>query len=270
VIRPSIQLLLVALILGVSAAAPARAGDPPEDCRLPATLPLADGVRDPVFSVLLGLIETDACGLVTRARMNQAIQQSGRPTRIPVDFLHALRRKIVVKGKRAQVTLLSTEDVNLPVPYQILAYKPGRVRATMALDFEEWNLGTLRIGPGAAGSRSGTEAVILEEVRLWGVKRGRIMLDVDGWVDRVLGPRLDDMDATGFALVRWRGELLGVALGYNRDGRPRSGVFSFRQDRILFPAPPPLKTAGAYLRRRLEYLMPSSAFQSGDPSGAPS
>jgi hypothetical protein len=63
----------------------------------------------------------------------------------------------------------------------------------------------------------------------------------------------------GFALFRYGGQLLGMAMGYNQDGRGRSGTFNFQRDSILFPNPPPLKAAGAHLRARLERLMPAAA-----------
>jgi hypothetical protein len=154
----------------------------------------------------------------------------------------------------ALVALISTQDLDLPVPYRILAYEPGRMRASRRLELEEWNLGTLRLdGPGGKGSAP----VVLGDVRVWGIRAGTVEMDVDGWLDALLGPRLDDTKIVGFALFRYGNERLGMALGYNRDGQGRSGAFSFKNDKILFPSPPPIKIAGAHLRARLERLMPA-------------
>src|SRR6185503_1574252 len=46
----------------------------PEPCRLPAALPLALQVKDPVWSVLVGLSESNVCGVLTRARIEQEIK----------------------------------------------------------------------------------------------------------------------------------------------------------------------------------------------------
>jgi hypothetical protein len=215
---------------------------PVDSCRLPAVLHLASDVRDPAFAILLGLLETDACGMLTRARMEREVSRSGRSTQLPVHDLMALWRQVLVKGKRARVGLDSIGPIDLPVPYKILIYNPGKVRGSENLEFAEWNLGRIEVAGTAAGGANASP-IVLEDVHLWGITQGKIGLDVDGWVDKLLGSRLDDMDLTGIAFLRWRGEWVGIAMGRNPRGLARSGVFRFRDDQILFPPPEPLKAA---------------------------
>lgn len=225
----------------------------PAPCTLPDVLPVDPVARDPVFAILLGLIEQDRCGVITGPRLRRQVLATGRPTKLPMQFMKELSRlPAAVAGARAEVALVSTRDLDLPVPYRILAYEPGRMRASRRLVLEEWNLGTLRLeAPGDA------HPVVLGDVRVWGIRAGQVEIDVDGWLDAIMGSRLDDTRIVGFALFRYGNELLGMALGYNRDGKGRSGAFSFKTDSILFPSPPPMKIAGSHLRARLERLMPS-------------
>jgi hypothetical protein len=211
-------------------------------------------VQDPVFAVLLGMIAENRCGVLSRQRLEYEVRRLGRPTKLPLEYFRELRRTAADTASRASVSLVSTGRLDVPVPYRILVYQPGRIRASAVVELEEWDLGTVTVeGQGRVPPAR------LEEVRVWGLRRGRVMLDVDGWLDRMLGSRLDDTEILGFALFRFEGRLIGMAMGYSRDGKGRSGTFSFLRDAILFPNPDPLKAAGAYLRARLERLMPEQA-----------
>lgn len=236
----------------------ASAGDAPDPCALPPVLPTASGVQDPVFAILLALIEGDLCGTISADRMRREIAETGRSSRIPVEYLKEVRRSVFEGSPHAEVVLISKDDINVPIPYRVLVYHPGSMRASRVLELDEWSLGTVRIkGP---RRKDGTRIpVVLEDVRLWGIRRGSVMLDVDGWLDKVMGSRLDDTRMVGFALFRYGGQRLGMAMGYNPEGKGRSGTFHFERDSILFPNPPQLRAAGAHLRARLERLMPAAA-----------
>lgn len=241
---------------GADSLAVGSEGLPLAPCTLPDVLPMDPVARDPVFGILLALIEQNRCGVISGPRLRRQVEASGRSTNLPVEYMQQLSRmpEAGSDGARAEVAVISTQDLNLPVPYRILTYEPGRMRASRRLVLEEWNLGTLRLDD--PRSRGG-HPVVLGDVRVWGIRSGRVEMDVDGWLDALMGSRLDDTRIVGFALFRYGNELLGMALGYNRDGQGRSGAFSFKNDKILFPSPLPMKIAGSHLRARLERLMPS-------------
>jgi hypothetical protein len=71
------------------------------------------------------------------------------------------------------------------------------------------------------------------------------------------GGKLDDTRIAGLVVFRQGDRWYGMALGYNRDGEPRSGTIDFTDDRILYPNPEPLKVVARDMRRRLERLAPS-------------
>jgi hypothetical protein len=235
-----------------SPSVPAPSGGAAVPCRLPAELPLGTEVKDPVWALLIGLSESNLCGALTRGRIEREVNQSGRPTRIPMPYLLAVRRT-PKSETRADVVFLSIHDLDLPVPYDVLGYHPGRMRLSGDLRFQEWKLGRVEVqNPEGA-------PIVLDDVRVWGLDRGRVQMDIDGWLDAMLGPKLDDMDLEGFALCHYKGERFGFALGFGPKGSGRSGAFNFREDKIVFPNPPEFKRTGAYLRARLETLMPALA-----------
>ena len=215
-------------------------------------LPTIPGIRDPVFSVLLALVHEDYTGTVSGKQLDREVKRAGRSTRMPVSYMREIRRTLIEGKPQARVALVSKTGLDLPIPYKILAYRPGRVRVSAVVELDEWKLGTIRID----GAKKNDPAVVLEDVYLWGLRRGTVELDVDGWLDRMLGPKLDDTRVTGFALFRYQEKWVGLAVGYNRWGKGRSGSFNFEQDKIFFPNPRPLKAAGVFLRGRLERLMP--------------
>jgi hypothetical protein len=230
---------------------------------LPAVIPQSPQVRDPVFAVLVGLVENDLYGDLPEARLRSEVLRSGRPTKLPLGFLRDIRRVPMTGRERARIVVTADRPIDLPAPYDILGYHPGRFRASPVLVLDEWNLGTVRLG--VRGSRDAPDSVAeLEDVHLWGIQQGYLDMDVDGWLDAIMGDRLDDTRIAGFVLFRYRGELIGIATGYNKDGEGRSGAFRFKDDTIVFPGEPAFMAAGAAFRARLERLMPAiSRFRRG-------
>jgi hypothetical protein len=222
-------------------------------------LPLAEGVKDPVFSVLIGMMEAELFGQLDRERLQAEVARQEGSTALPVEYLEAVQRFPHPGKPLALVRLVSARGLDIPAPYDVLGYHPGRLRASRIVEFEEWDLGTVVIRGPDRGREESEDRIVLEDVRLWGLRRGQLELDVDGWLDLLLGSSLDDTRITGFSLFRYRGRWVGLALGYNPEGRGRSGSFSFLTDKVLFPSPRPYKLAAVQLRRRLELLMPALA-----------
>ncbi len=217
---------------------------------LPPTLPAADGIREPFFAIMVGLAESNLYGVVPGARLRTEIARTGRKTQLPIERITQVRRDPTDTPGHAQVVAGLTGPLDLAVPYSILGYHPGSFRASPRVVLDEWDLGTLRLDVG------GGETAVLECVRVWGVREGRAEMDVDGWLDRVMGGRLDDTRIVGLAAFRYQGERIGLAMGYNKDGEGRSGAFRFRDDEIIYPNQAAFMAAARYLRRRLELMMP--------------
>jgi hypothetical protein len=236
------MMLCAALLAGAVLAVAPRA--------LPAVLPAADGIREPFFAIMVGLAENDFCGVVPGARLRAEIARTARPTKLPIERITLVRRDPTDAPGHAQVVAGLTGPMDLPVPYSILGYHPGSFRASPWIVLDEWYLGTLRLDVG------GGATAVLDEVRVWGVREGRAEMDVDGWLDRMMGGRLDDTRIVGLAAFRYQGERIGLAMGYNKDGVGRSGAFRFRDDEIIFPNQPAFMAAARYLRRRLELMLP--------------
>jgi hypothetical protein len=218
--------------------------------------PLAADVRDPVFATLLGLLNENRYGCVSAQALGQEVRRTGRRTLLPYQRLKRLVRRPAPGGGNALVTIEFEDRLRVPVPYRILFfYRPGHVWSEALLEATEWRLGAIE--PSGGGSPAA-----VADVCLFALTSGRAGVDIDGWLDRLLGGRLDDMSVDGFATFTYNQGTWGLALGKSPSGARRSGLFDFTGDRIAYPAPPALKSVVRALRTRLEAL-PARGQRSG-------
>ncbi len=232
-------------MIGIAATALVRSGEISTEMReLPDPLPFASSVKDPIFAILLGLLDTDSYGLLSRAHIERELSRRRASTRLPYQKVAQVwRSRALGPGPGSEIALEFVGPVKVPVPYSILGYRPGKVIASPTCLLLERRLGDVALG--LRGER-------FEDVRLLTLEEGELQVDIDGLVDLLAGPALDDTRVTGLAVLRHQGRRLGVAFGYNEDALPRYGVFDFAADKILIPLPAALKGVPGDLRRRSE------------------
>lgn len=234
-------------VLPLAFAATPEAGTVPPPPPLPEIadpLPVAASVKDPLFSVLLGMLDTESHGVLRGERLDREVRRRGGTDRFLYNKIAWVTRQASGPA-RADVKVQFWGPVQLPFPYSILGYHPGKVRATVACRLREWDLGTLTMG---ARQRTFTD------VRLFSLEEGGVLADVDGWLDLLAGDALDDTKLSGMALLRYGARRYGVAYGYNDEGQARSGVIDFGLDQVLMPPPPELKGVARDLVRRMDAL----------------
>lgn len=222
---------------------------------LPAILKQEPGVNDPVFAILTGLVTSGIYGTITRERLEQEVARTGGKSRLPFESVVSIKREPVKPGLTALVTLDFKEPIDLPIPYSILGYHPGSFRASQHCLFREWEIGKIRLSEAEQkDDRTETHTIDLEDVHLFASVEGDVQIDIDAWLDALLGGAIDDTDVTALMLCRWQGEWYGVAMGYGHDKSGRSGVLSLREDKILFPTPDGLRGIGRQMRANAERL----------------
>ena len=226
---------------------------------------LAPDVKDPVFSFMVGLLDHDLCGAVCAPHFEQVIAAVGRPSRIPHDVIRSVRRG---RGRRGHnwVEARFTEALKLPVPYSILGYHPGSLVSSPNVLFAEWHLARTHVGNPLGPSPPYFE---LKDLTLWGLIEGEILLDIDGWLDFMLGGKLDDTRIIGLAIFRFRGVRYALALGFNDEGRGRSGVLDVAEDEIRYPSPTELKVIARDLRGRIVTRLAKQGIAAWQPPSQP-
>ncbi len=213
----------------------------------------ASGVVDPVFAYLVGLIDADLCGSIDASVLHAAVERSGASSGIPYRSLRSLKR---IQGTGRFDTTIEAgfvDRLELPIPYSILGYRPGKVVGSKTVLFRELPLGDFIF---RLDGEDGQSRERFHDVRVFAICDGVVRIDIAGWVDRLAGGRLDDTRVTGLALFEHRGERYGMAFGYNRAWEGRSGALSLQENKIRFPNPRVMRKAARKLRQIMESYEP--------------
>jgi hypothetical protein len=163
-------------------------------------------------------------------------------TSIPFETIKDIRRDCGHDSNPREVSIAFNEELKTPVPYSILGYHPGTVSASTMLRFLEWDI------PAKTLRWSRKEALELTDIYVFGVYEGWAIVDIDTWLDKLLGGLLDDTRIVVLVLFKYNGDWHGLAAGYDPSGDGRSGIFNFNQNKILFPTPRELRMLGPYFR----------------------
>ncbi len=219
-----------------SAPASEMAGPSSEGCApseaLTSPLPALRDVRDPVFATLLALFAEDRTGCVSGPLLTAEIKRAGRASSLPHERLRAIVRRREAPDAGAHVTIRLDRRLELPIPYRILwIYRPGKIWVDDTLEMTERRLGALDVTawPG--------EVVHLQSAGVFRFNSGEAGADIDAWIDRLFGAKLDDMTVYGVSAFLTSGRWYGLAIGTNPQGASRMGLFDFASDSIVFPCP---------------------------------
>jgi hypothetical protein len=216
-----------------------------------AEYPSAADVGDPLLALLIGVLDADAFGQLGHAVLD-SIVTAGGGSKLPFEDVKTVERRLVEGATvSSDIDVRLRRAVNLGVPYSILGYHPGSVRAPKHVLLREWRIPRHDIrwvdDEHAREDR-------FEDLRLFSVEKGRVEMDVDWWLDKLLGKKLDDTHLVGFVISKHEGKRYAVAFGYTKSGRGRSGCFDLEKDEIIFPAPQKFLHLGREMRARVEEL----------------
>jgi hypothetical protein len=212
--------------------------------RLPGSeiiLPEED-VKDRFFAYMIGLAEADAYGNLTADDFSNALREFAGETRVPFELITSIERRRPERGGPTLVSISFLEKLKTPVPYSILGYHPGSVVADTTVRLYEYYLPVKSIWV------SRDVNIRLTQVHVFAIYEGYVVVDIDAWVDKLLGGHLDDTWLTVLALFKYEGVWHGLAAGYGPSGEGRSGVFNFQTNEILFPTPERFRTLGPHFR----------------------
>ena len=200
-------------------------------------------VQDRFFAYMIGLVQVDTCGVIDEADLASALGDFKGNTSIPFERIRYIRRDCGVEADGSRgISITFHEDLKTPVPYSILGYHPGSVQASSTVMFREWYI------PRRTLRWSRREPVDLSEIHVFGICEGWTVIDIDGWLDALLGSTLDDTRIITLVLFKYDGDWHGLAAGYGASNEGRSGVFNFSENKILFPTPPEFRMLGPYFR----------------------
>ncbi len=216
----------------------------------------AEGVKDPLFAMLIALVSDGNYGTLTSERIREELKKQRVRSNLPHQTVREVTRLPVTPGRTAVMRVEFEKDLKLPIPFSILGYRPGSFSVSRVCFFREWILDQLTLEfQDDPRDPDSIWQVELTDVHLLGLVDGEVDIDIHGWLDFLMGSRLGDTRITGLMLCRYRGRWMGIAMGYSPDNQGRSGVFDFEKDSIAFPTPSELRPVGRRMRGRMEALM---------------
>ena len=201
---------------------------------------LREQVVEPLFAFVFSLTEADSLGTWTAADLLAFGESWGEESAFPVaEFLDRITREELTGGQvlehrgarcdRRWLIRLKPALAEFPLPFSILGYHPGSLSIDTPLVLHEWRLGARSVYVTVEGA---TQRYQAETITIWEVAAGWIILDIDGWLDKLLGAAADDAATKGFTVCWVDDELVGVGNSVSTKGRAIYGEFDFRTGEI--------------------------------------
>jgi hypothetical protein len=201
---------------------------------------LRQQVPEPLFAFVFLQVEADSLGTWTAEDLLAFAADWGQPSAFPVaEHLVSLSREALDTGEQLEhrglrctrrwVVELRPALAEFPLPFSILGYHPGKLSVSTPLVLNEWWLGERTVEVTVEGE---TRRYLAEGITLWQLAEGWLILDVDGWLDKLLGRAADDAANEAFVAAWVEGEIVGVGNSVGRKGRRIYGEFDFREGEI--------------------------------------
>ena len=192
-------------------------------------------IAEPLFALLVSMAEADSLGSWRGSDVQAHADSLQRASKFPENLVDRITRRRPTTEEQVSWPFAAVlavweidliEDLDRKMPYSILGYHPGSLRVSRQIKLTEARRGTMAMN-------RGTEVFLAREVTMFRLDEGHVILDVDGFVDRLLGKGLDDSATIGFVLARDEEQLVGLAVSLGRNGRRIYGEFDFRRDKVL-------------------------------------
>lgn len=213
-------------------------------------------VKEPVFAWAFALVEADSLGRWDADDLRAFSDGWTNPSDFPLERLASFRREALPDSARIEreglvctrrvVIEFTTARLDMPMPYSVLGYHPGTLSFGGPIVVREWRVGEREV---AVRGEDGIRRTAVHGLVVFEIVSDWLILDVDDWLDKLLGNKLDDAANVGFAAARGDGRLLGLGNSIGRDGHFIFGEMDFREGTIA-PHGRPLAKALIGLVRR--------------------
>jgi len=235
--RHGLACALLALALGpaaVVAGAQAATGLPEPPGR-ELILPPSE-VKDTFFAWLVGVVDAGRDVSIDNEGLRSVLTEFRSSIALPFARIGEVRHVAPQADARGSLVVVFDDDIDIPVPFSLLWYHPGSLRSTRAVRFEERRFASLPTTRGPA-----------EPVYAFRLVEGAMTIDVDAWLDALLGRLVDDFAGRIGAIARWRGSWRCILGGTGREDRRIIAAFDLARNSIAFPVPDELSRLGLWL-----------------------
>ncbi|OHD68009.1 MAG: hypothetical protein A2177_07865 [Spirochaetes bacterium RBG_13_68_11] len=226
---------VLVLALAAAAAGAQSAADPPLPPGRELILPASE-VKDTFFAWLVGVVDAGRDAELDNAALRDVLTEFRSSIALPFDRISRVRHEAPRPDGYGSLGILFDGDVDIPVPFSLLWYHPGSLRSTRAIRFDERRFASLPTASSPA-----------EPVYSFRLVEGTMAIDVDKWLDVLLGRIVDDLSIRIVAIARWRGSWRCLIGGTGREDRRIIAAFDLVRNTITFPVPSELTRLGLWL-----------------------
>jgi hypothetical protein len=196
----------------------------------------ASEVRDTFFAWLVGVVDAGRDAELDNAALREVLTEFRSTIALPFDRISLVRHEAPRPNGYGSLGILFDGLVDIPVPFSLLWYHPGSLRSTRVVRFDERRFASLPTASGPA-----------EPVYSFRLVEGSMVIDVDAWLDVLLGHVVDDLSIRIVAIARWRGSWRCLIGGTGREDRRIIAAFDLLRNTITFPVPKELSRLGLWL-----------------------
>jgi hypothetical protein len=190
-------------------------------------------VRDTFFAWLVGVVDAGRDATIDNAGLRDILTEFRSSIALPFDRIVEVRHRTLFGGARGTLSIEFDGEIDIPVPFSVLWYHPGSLSSTRTLRFDERRFTAVPAGRDTASP-----------VYAFRLVEGTMTIDVDAWLDVLLGNVVDDLSVRLVAIVRWRGSWRCLLGGTGREDRRIIAAFDLARNTITFPVPKELVRLG--------------------------
>jgi hypothetical protein len=191
-------------------------------------------VKDSFFAYVIGIIRAGIDIDIDAAGMREVLTEFRTSLDLPFDLIERVWQRSAADGEGGALGLEFLGHTAIPIPFSLLGYHPGSIRASRSLRFRQ-----IRFTDDGGGQPGGGAPVF----RL-ALESGALVVDMDQWLDDLFGDSIDDLPVRNLVFFTWRGEWVGLLHGTGYKGQALRAFFNFRRNRIIFPIPAELDRWG--------------------------
>jgi hypothetical protein len=190
-------------------------------------------VRDTFFAWLVGVVDAARDATIDNAGLREILTEFRSSIALPFDRIVEVGHRAPTEAGRGTLSIAFDGGIDIPVPFSVLWYHPGSLRSTRTLRFEERRFPAVPAGRDTAAP-----------VYAFRLVEGAMTIDVDAWLDVLLGNVVDDLSVRLVAIARWRGSWRCLLGGTGREERRIIAAFDLARNTITFPVPKELVRLG--------------------------
>jgi hypothetical protein len=191
-------------------------------------------VKDSFFAYVIGIIRAGIDVELDAEAMREVLTEFRTSLELPFDLIARVSQRRAGEPDARRLEIAFRGPVTIPIPFSLLGYHPGSIRASETVGFRE----TRFTYPD--GRQNGADAPVFRLA----VESGVLLVDVDRWLDELFGDYVDDLPVQNLVFFTWKGEWMCLLQGRGYKGQSLRAFFNFRRNRIVFPIPGELDALG--------------------------